>query len=164
MDENSKVSVLFLCMGNICRSPAAHGVMETLVEQKGLADRIMVDSAGTLDYHEGELPDARMREAAARRGVDLTHRSRPLTARDFHSFDYLVAMDHQNLMDLEEFRPHGKSRAEVSLLMSHCDTPAMDEVPDPYLGGRAAFEQVLDLVDQGCGALLKTIRQRHGLR
>ena len=163
MRENHRVKVLFLCMGNICRSPAAHGVMESMVARSGLAGRILVDSAGTLDYHEGELPDQRMREVAARRGYDLTHRSRPLTARDFHDFDHIVAMDRQNLADLEEYRPHGKSRAEVTLLMSHCSDAPVEEVPDPYMGGRAGFEQVLDLAEQGCRALLDAIGRKHNL-
>jgi protein-tyrosine phosphatase len=164
MRENGNVAVLFVCMGNICRSPAAHGVMESMVAARGLSDRVRIESAGTLDYHEGELPDGRMRDAAFRRGYVLDHRSRPVTSRDFHAFDYVVAMDFQNLHDLAEFTPRDGGRAKVSLLMSHCESAPKAEVPDPYLGGSSAFEHVLDLVEQGCAALLDEIQRAHALR
>ncbi len=161
---NETVRVLFICMGNICRSPAAQGVMEKFVADRGLEERVVVDSAGTLDYHEGELADPRMRHAATRRGYELTHRSRPVRPHDFLEFDYVVAMDDANLEALERFRPGRNEKAVISLLLSHWDKAPRRDVPDPYYGGKEGFENVLDLVEGGCAALLDSIEARHGLR
>lgn len=161
--DNGRVRVLFVCMGNICRSPAAHGVMERLVEQRGLGHAVEIDSAGTLDYHEGELPDGRMRQAASSRGYNLTHRSRPIRSSDFHSFDYIVAMDRVNLSDMQPFTPKPPFKAEVSLLMEHHPDPPTEEVPDPYSHGASMFDHVMDLVEVACAALLDKIVARHHL-
>ena len=158
------VRVLFVCMGNICRSPAAHGVMEHLVKQRGLADVIQIDSAGTLDFHEGELPDARMRRAAADRGFELAHRSRPLQTNDFDEFDYIVAMDEVNLRDMQPFTPPRPHRAKVSLLMQHCAAPPCAEVPDPYSHGDMMFDHVMDLAEMACAGLLDKVAAQHELK
>ena len=163
MKDQPPIRVLFVCMGNICRSPTAHGVMEKLVRERGLEKLIEIDSAGTLDYHEGDLPDPRMRSAAKRKGHDLTHRSRPVKPEDFHNFDYVVAMDKVNLRDMKPFTPPLPFRAEISLLMDHLDDPPCTEVPDPYSHGATMFEYVVDVVEQGCEALLDKIVAQHSL-
>ncbi|PKO17566.1 phosphotyrosine protein phosphatase [candidate division BRC1 bacterium HGW-BRC1-1] len=163
MNDPHAVRILFVCMGNICRSPTAHGIMEELVRDRGLENRIEIDSAGTLDYHEGALPDARMRSAAERRGHKLTHRSRPVKPDDFHHFDYVVAMDNVNLRDMKPFMPDQPFRAKISLLMDHLADPPCAEVPDPYSHGATMFDYVVDVVEKGCEALLDEIVGRHQL-
>jgi protein-tyrosine phosphatase len=159
-----QVRVLFVCLGNICRSPTAEGVMRKLVEEAGLADTIAIDSAGTGAHHAGELPDPRTRSAAARRGLSLTHRARGVTADDFDSFDYLLAMDLNNLDALRRRAPRGGA-AHMTLLRSFDpDSPEGAEVPDPYYGGARGFEDVLDLVERACIGLLEALVARHGLR
>jgi protein-tyrosine phosphatase len=144
--------ILFVCMGNICRSPTAEAVMRSLVRQAGLDDRIEVDSAGTGGWHAGESPDARATEAAARRGVEITGAARQVTAADFDDFDLLVAMDQDNLQGLLAIAPGEELVAKVRLLADHV------EVPDPYYGGARGFEAVLDIVESGCRDLLDELR------
>lgn len=146
--------VLFVCMGNICRSPTAEGVFRHLVQARGLAERIHADSAGTHDYHLGDLPDPRTRAAALRRGYDLSSlRARQVVSTDFAAFDYLLAMDAANLATLERLRPRD-SRARLHLLLEFAPGCGLREVPDPYYGREQDFEVVLDLVEQGCRGLL----------
>jgi len=155
-ESKEKWSVLFVCMGNICRSPTAEGVFRHHVEQAGLADRLHIDSAGTHAYHTGEPPDRRARAAAERRGMSLEGiRARRVVAEDFERFDYIIAMDEDNLARLRDESPeeyHGKLRLflEFGALKER-------EVPDPYYGGSAGFERVLDLVEEASRGLLKTI-------
>ena len=155
------ISVLFVCTGNICRSPTAEGVFQTLVNECTLADDIQVDSAGTHDWHKGNPPDPRSTEAAARRGVDLSRqRSRPITAADFSTFDYILAMDVDNYDILRAQYPAGaKSRLEYFLDFA----PDIDlqEVPDPYYGGARGFEDVLDMIETASLGLLADIQNRH---
>ena len=151
-----KVCVLFVCTGNICRSPTAHGVFESMVRDAGLSHYIAVDSAGTYDWHGGDPPDPRARAAARRRGYSLDDmRARPVTYSDFHSFDYILAMDRGHFLDLEHMRPQ-KSRAEVRMFMEF--GRGYEEVPDPYGGGARGFEIVLDMVEEACAGLLQFIR------
>ena len=158
--------LLMLCMGNICRSPAAQGVMEHLIRERGLDGRVVADSAGTIGYHAGSLPDSRMREAAARRGIRLEHRARQVRPDDFGEFDYVVAMDGDNLRSLLDHgagaRPaSGRRRGQASLLLDHAPHLAVREVPDPYYGGPTGFERVFDLVEAAAQGLLDDIRARH---
>jgi protein-tyrosine phosphatase len=153
----SKSSVLFVCMGNICRSPTAEGVFRHLVEQAGLGDHIEVDSAGTHAYHVNEPADRRASAAAARRGYSLEGiRARRVDEADFARFDYIIAMDRDNLAALEELitADHG---ARLHLLLEFSQG-AEDEVPDPYYGGAAGFERVLDLVEDASRGLLDKLR------
>jgi protein-tyrosine phosphatase len=152
------VRICFVCLGNICRSPTAEGVMRALVERAGLADRIEIDSAGTGAWHVGEPADERARAAAARRGFDLTSVARKVTRADFDRFDYLIAMDRENVMALERMAPDKVARGKVRLLRSFDPAaPRGAPVPDPYYGGDDGFETVLDVCDAACRGLLEHI-------
>ncbi len=154
--------VLFVCLGNICRSPAAEGVLRQLVQKAGLASDIAVGSAGTIGFHEGRLPDARMRAAAVKRGYALESRARTFTARFFKDYDLIVPMDASNQADVLALAPDEASRAKVRVFCSFCRSHADTEVPDPYYGGPEGFEYVLDLLEDGCAGLLDELR-RSGL-
>ncbi len=153
------ISVLFVCMGNICRSPTAEGVFRHYVQEAGLADRIRIDSAGTHAYHIDEPADRRASAAAKRRGYSLADiRARRVQAEDFESFDYIVAMDrlnHVTLINQADAEHHGKIR----LFLDFAPGPE-DDVPDPYYGGATGFEQVLDLVEEASRGLLETLSDR----
>jgi len=156
-----EVRVLFVCLGNICRSPTAHGVMEGLAASGDHGLRIEVDSAGTGAWHIGHPPDDRSQAAARQRGLDLSaQRARRVELEDFHRFHLILAMDEQNLADLEEMRP-SDATAELALLLSYAEGVDLRSVPDPYYGGANGFEQVLDLVEQGCAGLLEELRRRY---
>lgn len=151
-----------VCLGNICRSPTAHGVMEKFIKNQGLQDSIHVDSAGTGDYHIGASPDARSLAAAAERGYDLSaQRARQVCESDFGRFDYILAMDRNNLKELRAScpRPHLN---KLHLLLSFADS-SHESVPDPYYSGVDGFELVLDLVEQGCEAFLRNLCEQHQL-
>ncbi|RMG27393.1 MAG: low molecular weight phosphotyrosine protein phosphatase [Gammaproteobacteria bacterium] len=157
------VRVLFVCMGNICRSPTAQGVFERLVEEAGLADQIQADSAGTHAYHVGEPPDPRAVEAAGRRGIELSGLlARQVTEADFLEYDYILAMDEANRADLLELCLPGQEH-KVRLFMEFADLE-IREVPDPYYGGRQGFERVLDLVETAAQGLLRHLVETHGLQ
>ena len=152
------VRVLMVCMGNICRSPTAHGVLAQRVADAGLADRITVDSAGTHDYHVGRPPDERAQQHAARRGVDLSaQRARQLKAQDFDDFDLVLVMDDANQHAARALCPPGQ-RHKLRRLTDFCTRHRASEVPDPYYGGAAGFEAVLDLVEDACDGLLLALR------
>jgi protein-tyrosine phosphatase len=138
--------VLFVCLGNICRSPTAEGVARHLIAERGLQDQIDVDSAGTGGWHIGDPPDTRATAAAARRGITLTGAARQLTVQDFHDFDLLLAMDEQNLQDMRAIAPAG-TEGKLRRL-------AAGDVPDPYYGGSDGFDRVLNIVDEACRDLL----------
>lgn len=153
------VRVLMVCMGNICRSPTAHGVLQQRVDEAGLTGRIRVDSAGTHGYHAGEPPDDRAQAHAARRGYDLSRqRARQLLARDFLDFDLVLVMDAANERAARALCPPGQQH-KLHRLTAFCTRHAAHEVPDPYYGGADGFEQVLDLVEDACAGLLQQIRQ-----
>ena len=159
--EHKKVRVLFVCMGNICRSPLAHGFFEQLVTQAGLSARIEVDSAGTHSYHIGEPPDERARQSALRRGFDIGHqRARRAQASDFEQFDYVLAMDDENCRHLEGLSGV-THKQKLKLLLEFAPHLNEREVPDPYYGGASGFERVIDLVEEAARGLLADIRQRH---
>ena len=148
--------VLFVCLGNICRSPTAEGVMRALVAERGLDGRVEVDSAGTIDYHAGEGADPRMLHAAAGRGYRLESRARRVTAEDFGRFDLVVAMDRSNREDLLERAPE-EARDRVRLLSEFLPSGAPRDVPDPYWGGPQGFERVIDLVEEACPRILSEL-------
>jgi protein-tyrosine phosphatase len=147
--------VLFVCLGNICRSPTAEGVMRRLVEEQGLSGEIEIDSAGTGGWHVGAPPDARATEAARRRGTTLEGAARRFDPRtDFDRFDLILAMDAENERDLLALAPDDAARAKVRMFL-----PGDRDVPDPYYGGDDGFERVLDLVEEAAASLLRELRQ-----
>jgi protein-tyrosine phosphatase len=150
------VRILFVCLGNICRSPAAEGVMRARLAERGLDGEVEVDSAGTIDQHLGECADPRMREAASGRGYDLQSRSRRVTREDFDTFDLVIAMDRSNLEDLREMAPNG-SESRLRLLSEFLPEGSPRDVPDPYWGGPRGFGQVLDLLEEACTAILDEV-------
>lgn len=155
----TKVRVLFVCMGNICRSPTAQGVFTKLVIEEGLSHLIEIDSAGTHAYHVGEPPDPRARETAQRRGIDLSRqRARRALAEDFEQFDYVLAMDEDNYRALSALCPSG-SEQRLRLFMDYAPHLQVREVPDPYYGGSNGFEAVFDMVDEAARGLLEAIRR-----
>ena len=151
------IRLLFVCMGNICRSPTAEGVMRGLLREEGLEDVVEVDSAGTGDWHAGDAPDVRATAAAAARGVTLAGAARQITAADFADYDLVLAADRRNLHELEAMLPAG-ARAKLHLLRAFDPEAADLDVPDPYYGGDAGFEHVLDLVEAACRGLLDALR------
>ena len=154
-----KVKVLFVCMGNICRSPTAHGVFRKLVESEGLADAIVIDSAGTHAYHVGNSPDQRAQQTALYRNLDLSDlRARQTASDDFERFDYVLAMDEDNYAILESSCPAGMEH-KLRLFMSFAPELEIREVPDPYYGGNSGFEQVFDMIEAASQGLLDTIRR-----
>jgi low molecular weight protein-tyrosine phosphatase len=158
-DRDARVRVLFVCLGNICRSPTAEGVMRVLVRDAGLEDRIEIDSAGTGSWHIGDAPDARATAAARERGVVLEGEARQVDRGDFERFDAIIAMDSSNLADLRAIAPDDAARAKVRLLRE-LDPPADGrlDVPDPYHGGARGFDEVFDIVQGACAALLGQLR------
>ena len=155
--DRAPVRVLMVCMGNICRSPTAHGVLTQRVADAGLGDRIVVDSAGTHDYHVGRPPDERAQQHAARRGYDLSaQRARQLKAQDFDDFDLVLVMDDANQHAARALCPPGQ-RHKLRRLTDFCTRHRASEVPDPYYGGAAGFEAVLDLVEDACDGVLAAL-------
>ena len=155
-----QLKVLFVCMGNICRSPTAHGVLQKLVDKAGLSEQIIVDSAGTISYHAGEPPDARSAQTALSHGVDLSsQRSRQVTMADYDEQDYILAMDFDNLRNLQQQCPEHLQK-KLALLLSYHPDEFLDEVPDPYYGGASGFEQVYEMVDIACQHLLEHLKQQ----
>jgi protein-tyrosine phosphatase len=161
MSNEPRVKVLMVCMGNICRSPLAHGLFQHLVKEAGLTDLVEIDSAGTHAYHVGEPPDPRSRKTALRRGIDLSEqRARKVSQRDFDYYDYILAMDLDNLAILQRACPM-EHREKIRLFLDFAEDVAESEVPDPYYGGESGFESVYDLVDAAANGLLEEIRSRH---
>ena len=153
------MKILFVCLGNICRSSSAEEVMRTFVKREGLEEQVEVDSAGILNYHQGELPDSRMRMHAYHRGYELTHRSRPVCTEDFLEFDMIIGMDDRNIQDLKERAPSIEAEKKIHRMADFCRTKQVDYVPDPYYGGASGFENVLDILEDACAGLLEEIRK-----
>lgn len=150
-EERKPVKILFVCLGNICRSPAAEGVFLDLLQEQGAADRYEVDSAGTRGYHIGELPDRRMRLHARQRGLELTHHCRKVETEDFERFDLIIGMDASNLTNLRRIAPSVEAARKIHGMAEYFSPSARyDHVPDPYYEGAEGFELVLDLLQDGC--------------
>lgn len=148
-----------MCLGNICRSPAAEGVLRSLAERAGVDHLLEIDSAGTYSGHAGEQPDGRMRQAAYARGYSLIHRSRGIEMEDFFHFDRLIAMDDSNIEDLRRIAPTPEAAAKIERFTDLCRHHADEHyVPDPYYGGHDGFERVLDLLEDGCSAIIDAYR------
>ena len=153
-------SVLFVCLGNICRSPAAEGIFSAMVKRQGLEGRFTIDSAGTSGYHRGQPADARMREHAQRRGYRLTSHSRPfLHPEDFERFDHILAMDDSNHRDLRMLAGGEEHLNKIHKMMSFAPDLPEKEVPDPYYGGEQGFERVLDILEKACKNFLDTLEE-----
>jgi len=156
-------SVVFVCLGNICRSPTAEGVFRHLVEVEGLADKIQIDSSGTSNYHIGYAPDSRAQKQALKRGYDLSYlKARQATPEDFRKFDYICAMDQQNYNDLAVISPDGDIR-NLHLFLDFAPDLKINQVPDPYYGGPNGFEDVLDMIEAASRGLLADMKRKYNL-
>ncbi len=156
-----KQKILFVCLGNICRSPAADGLLHSMAERRGVSHLLEIDSAGTYAGHAGELPDCRMRQAAAARGYSLTHRSRPVTLDDFFEFDRIIAMDDNNVENLRRMAPSPEAERKIERFAALCrNHPDAHYVPDPYYGGHDGFDRVLDLLEDGLSTILDACEER----
>ena len=156
MSTKHEVSVLFVCLGNICRSPLGEGVLAHRLEEEDLSDRVRVDSAGTGAWHEGEPPDSRSTDVARRHGIDLGGRARRVRVEDFHEFDYIFAMDRSNLRDLRHLEQEAGGGAVLALFRDF--DPSADEdldVPDPYYGGPDGFDLMFEMIDRSCAAFVE---------
>ena len=154
-----KHRILFVCLGNICRSPAAQGIMQNLIDKEGLSAEFKIDSAGLYGGHAGELPDSRMRIHASKRGYSLLHRSRPVKISDFDDFDFIVAMDDSNFSRLKSLAPTIEAEKKIVKMTDFVKGfPQYHSVPDPYYEGAEGFEIVLDLLEDGCRNLLDKIK------
>lgn len=151
--------ILFVCLGNICRSPAAEGILKKMVKEQGLEDKITIDSAGTSGYHDGELPDPRMRQHGARRGYKFDSLSRRFTSSDFYNFDIILAMDDSNYHNMMRLAPDLESEKKVYRMVEFSKRFGHDHVPDPYYSGADGFELVLDLLEDACEGLLDKMKR-----
>ena len=164
MTGHRKYGVLFVCLGNICRSPAAQAVMQAMVDERGLSERFFIDSAGTGGWHIGDLPDKRMRVHARPRGYELTHRARKVQASDFEDFDLIVGMDAANVDDLRYLAATIEQQDKVVMMGDYIrQYPNYDYVPDPYYEGSEGFELVLDLLEDACDNLLNRILKQNNI-
>lgn len=150
--------LLFVCLGNICRSPTAENIMNHLIDQAHLSDRIVCDSAGTSNYHIGEPPDRRMSLAAAGRGINLKGKARQFNMSDFDKFDLILAMDRENYQNILLLDPSGKYKTKVRLICEFVSNSSIKDIPDPYYGGTEGFEQVIDLLWDACNGLLEEVK------
>lgn len=157
------IKVLFVCMGNICRSPSGEAVMNKIIKKAQLDNEIECDSAGTIAFHEGEQADARMKRHALSRGYRLTSIARRFKDSDFEQFDYIIAMDRENYRDLISFDKENIFSKKIFLMTDFADNEKYDEVPDPYYGGPEGFETVLDILEVSCDGLLKKIKEDNNL-
>ena len=159
----NKTRILFVCLGNICRSPAAEGILRSMAQRRGVSDSFTIDSAGTYGGHAGDLPDPRMRRAAAARGYDLTHRARQVREEDFERFDALGVMDDMNYEALHRLAPSRAAAQRIYRMTEFCRRhPARSYVPDPYYEGHEGFELVLDLLEDGCEGILEHFAAERG--
>ncbi len=159
MSKDMKTKVLFVCLGNICRSPTGEGVFQHLVKERNLNEHYHIDSAGTNGFHDGERADARMRKHATKRGLSLDSISRQVTPEDFIEFDHIIAMDDSNVTNLRSFCPSPEYFSKVRKMTDFAQNMDFDYVPDPYYGGEEGFELVLDLVEDSCEGLLAELEQ-----
>lgn len=162
LHDRRPVRILFVCLGNICRSPAAHGVFQNIVDENNDADSFFIDSAGTQGYHAGDLPDSRMRLHARRRGYDLTHVCRRVTLSDFSDFDLIIGMDDSNISNLKAMALTPEQEAKIVPMEAFLSGiyARYDSVPDPYYSGAEGFELVLDLLQNGCLNLYNLLKRQ----
>lgn len=160
LNDGDKYKILFVCLGNICRSPAAEGVMKHIVRQRNVEEQFYIDSAGTYGGHAGELPDPRMRRAAARRGYLLEHRAQRFKESMFAHFDLIVAMDDNNYYDLQSMAPTVEDEQKIVRMADYCRHYTATHVPDPYYEGAEGFEHVLNLLEDACVGLLDEVLKR----
>ncbi len=159
-----QIRLLFVCLGNICRSPAAEGIMAGIVEKNDLQDIIVVDSAGTSGWHEGDLPDERMRSHGEKRGYDFCSRARKFRRSDFDDFDYIIVMDQNNYTTVKSMASGPEQAGKIHLMTDYAvQYSSQDEIPDPYYGGTSGFELVLDLLEDACEGLLQSIKKDYSL-
>ena len=155
--------LLFVCLGNICRSPSAENIMNHLIQEAGLADKIICDSAGTSAYHIGSVPDRRMNSAAQEQGIELVGRARQFKPQDFERFDLILAMDRENYRDIMYLDGEGKYQDKVKMMCGYASDHPDKDVPDPYYGGEAGFRYVIELLFDACGGLLAEVQQNEQL-
>ena len=158
MSNKETKRILFVCLGNICRSCTAEEVMRTILRREGLDKAIEVDSAGIISYHQGEEADPRMRAHAARRGYYITHLSRPVRTTDFEDFDLIIGMDDSNISRLHDLAPSLEAEEKIHRMTEYCTHIVADHVPDPYYGGAQGFENVIDILEDACEGLLTVVR------
>ncbi len=156
--------LLFVCLGNICRSPSAENIMRYLLEKEGLSRQILCDSAGTSSYHIGSPPDTRMQAAASKRGMQLIGQARQFEKADFEEFDLILAMDRDNYRDILRLDPQGKYKHKVKMMCDYATHHREREVPDPYYGGASGFDRVIDLLLDACAGLLNEIRSTQSIK
>ncbi len=152
--------ILFVCMGNICRSPCAEGIMQFLIKQQGLEDEIECDSAGTIDYHHGDSADPRMQEHADLRGYELNSTARKFILQDFENFDWIITMDENNYSQIRLLDPNNSFTHKIRRMTDFCETTKISSVPDPYYGGNRGFETVIDILEDACGGFLKYLKSK----
>ncbi len=160
-DTQRPIRILFICLGNICRSPAAEGVMRSLLQERGLDGQILVDSAGLGNWHTGDLPDPRMRQHASLRGYNLTHRARQIKAKDFRDFDLIIGMDDENMRALRRMATTPEAREKIACMVDYSTLhPRPSSVPDPYYGNSKDFDYALDLIEDACQGLLDNLTKK----
>jgi len=157
--NEGKIRILFICLGNICRSPLAETIMQHLVEEAGRGDEFEIDSAGLISYHEGEEADPRMLVHARRRGYRITHLSRPIRTSDFRHFDLIIGMDDANIDRLHKLSPDLQTDQKIHRMTDFCQRKVVDHVPDPYYGGEQGFENVIDILEDACQGLFLSLTQ-----
>lgn len=154
------IHLLFVCLGNICRSPAAEGIMKKMIEDEGLADRVFVDSAGTSNWNEGKSPDERMRAHGLQRGYDFCTIARTFKSTDFNTFDYIIVMDNNNFMNVKKLAKSEEEVSRIHKMTNFATNFSNDHVPDPYYGGNDGFELVMDLLEDACNGLLQEVKTK----
>lgn len=165
LKDKEEIKILFVCLGNICRSPAADGVMNSIVKANGAEQRFFIDSAGTGNYHIGDLPDRRMRVHGARRGYSFDHICRQVRTSDFDEFDLIIPMDGSNERNLHALAPTPEAEEKIVPMSEFIDLPSRyDYVPDPYYEGAEGFELVLDLLENGCDNLFRAVQKTNTLK
>ena len=157
--KQKNINLLFVCLGNICRSPAAEGIMKKMIEDESLEDRVFVDSAGTSNWNEGKTPDERMREHGSKRGYDFCSVARTFRSSDFDNFDYILVMDNNNYMNVKKLAKSDEDVSKIYRMTDFLKDSSNDHVPDPYYGGDDGFELVMDLLEDASKGLLEEIKK-----